>query len=177
MRLGREVQEHKKFFTFKCICTCVCFSLVDVPFYDNALQPFLCPQGNVLSSAASVAPRSLRRGISCVTSSSIQGRNPSSVTCAAMLVDGGMPWLAIYAHTPVSLPAWFLCIEWPLVNPRRALWEFIFISMKSKSWVIFLTSGRTLSAWFLSIFLVCSTITRAQTGGIMAFLNVLIWTR
>lgn len=126
---------------------------------------FLCPQGNVLSSAASVAPRSLRRGISCVTSSSIQGRSPSSVICAAMLVDGGTPWLAIYAHTPVSLPVWFLCWEWPLVSARRAWWEFMFVSMKSKSWVIFLASGRTPSARVWSMFLVCSTITGAQAGG------------
>lgn len=64
---------------------------IDVLVYNNVLRLFLCPQGNVLSSAASVVPRSLRREIYCVTSSSIQGRNPSSVTCAAMPVEGGMP--------------------------------------------------------------------------------------
>lgn len=95
MRLGREVQEHKNFFTFKskctCVCVCVCVVLIDVPFYHNVLHLFLCLQGSVRSSAASVAPPSLRRGISCVTSSSTRGRSPSSVTCAATPVGGGMP--------------------------------------------------------------------------------------
>ncbi|MEQ2183761.1 hypothetical protein GOODEAATRI_001327 [Goodea atripinnis] len=54
---------------------------------------------NVHSSAASAVPLSPRRVTCCVTLSSIQGRNPSSVTCAATPVAGGMPSLAICAPT------------------------------------------------------------------------------
>lgn len=73
----------------------------------------LCPQGNVLSIATSVALRSLRRGISCATSSSTRGRSPSSVTCAVMPVEGGMPSLDIYAPTLVSM----LAATVPVVAP------------------------------------------------------------
>ena len=62
-----------------------------------------CPQENVRSSAASVVPLLPRRATCCATSSSIQERNPSSVTCAATPVAGGMPSLAIYAPTRVSM--------------------------------------------------------------------------
>lgn len=65
----------------------------------------LCPQGNVLSIVTSAAPHSLRREIYCATSSSIQGKSPSSVTFAAMPVEGGMPLLDIYAPILVSMPA------------------------------------------------------------------------
>lgn len=62
-----------------------------------------CPQENAPSSAASAVPLSPRRATCCVTSSSIQGRNPSSVTCAATPVAGGTPSPAIYAPTRVSM--------------------------------------------------------------------------
>lgn len=62
-----------------------------------------CPQGNVLSSAASVVLLSPRRATYCVTSSSIRGRNHSSVTCAATPAAGGTPSPAIYAPTRVSM--------------------------------------------------------------------------
>lgn len=60
------------------------------------------PQENVHSSAPSAAPPSPRRATCCVTSSSTQGRSPSSVTCAATPVAGGTPSPATYAHTRVS---------------------------------------------------------------------------
>lgn len=65
----------------------------------------LCPQGNVLSIATSAAPHSLRREIYSATSSFIRERSPSSVTFAAMPVEGGMPSPDIYAPTLVSMPA------------------------------------------------------------------------
>lgn len=61
-------------------------------------------QVSVRSSAASVAPRSPRRATCCVTSSSTQERNPSSVTCAATPAAGGTPSPDTCAHTQVRQP-------------------------------------------------------------------------
>lgn len=73
-----------------------------LPVYSETCLLCSCPQENVLSSAVSAAPLSHRRVTCCVTSSSILGRNPSSVTCAATPVAEGTPSPDIYALTRVS---------------------------------------------------------------------------
>lgn len=114
MRLGRVVQSppqkniknhelpgrvHKR----NCSFSLFFFCFLSAYFYSSVPLLCSCLQGNVLSTAASVVLLSPRRATCCVTSSSIQGRNPSSVTCAATPAAGGTPSPAIYAPTRVSM--------------------------------------------------------------------------
>lgn len=99
---GRVHKKHMKLCVSYCFsCSFLCLS--SESFCSNVRLLSSCPQESVRSSAASAAPLSPRRATYCVTSSSIQGRNPSSVTCAATPVAGGTPSPAIYAPTRVSM--------------------------------------------------------------------------
>lgn len=97
-KIGCQCYMHKLFY-FLSFFFCVFY----LPLYSNVRLFCSCPQENVLSSAASAVPLSPRRATCCVTSSSIQGRNPSNVTYAATPVAGGTPSPAIYAPTRVSM--------------------------------------------------------------------------
>lgn len=123
VRLGRGVQSWKKLKIMNCLVgyikniqnwvpvkhasyfsSCFFFLFVlSASLFSDVCLLCSCPQENALSSAASVVPLSPRRATYCVTSSFIQGRNPSSVICAATPVAGGTPSPAIYAPTRVSM--------------------------------------------------------------------------
>lgn len=85
---------------------------------------------------------------------------------------------SLVKHFVTSVNLYFLCrVHWEdVMTSCECTKGFLRINfnIKSKSWRIFITADRTLSARFVSIFLMCSRNTRAKTGGLMVFRNLLI---